>query len=71
MKIKITKPDGTVIDAEGTPDELARVMGIEPSVPIYKFVPYVPYVPAPTWPTWPYTTTWSTASGNSNSIRLE
>lgn len=29
MKIKITKPDGSVIEAEGTPKECHRLAGLE------------------------------------------
>jgi hypothetical protein len=41
MKAKITKPDGTVVELEGTPEEIAQVTGAPP----VQLVPY--YVPAP------------------------
>lgn len=41
MKAKITKPDGTVVELEGTPEEIARVTGAPP----VQLVPY--YVPSP------------------------
>lgn len=39
MKIKITRPDGTVIEAEGTAEECARMLA---APPVY-------FVPTPTW----------------------
>lgn len=43
MKVRITKPDGTVVECEGTAEECARLMGPAPV-----FVPYI----APTYPWW-------------------
>ena len=65
MKATIRKPDGTVIEVEGTADEIARVAG-EPLPPVY--VPTVnpccscatgvnAWCPVHGWRvTWPYTT---------------
>lgn len=50
MKIKITKPDGTVVEAEGTAEECARLLAAPPV-----FVPYFsPVYPTPLapWITW-------------------
>lgn len=58
MKIKITKLDGTVIEAEGTPEECRALVGDRDVKPAnVQFVPfYVPTVP-PTYP-WDVTPSW-------------
>jgi len=48
MKAKITKPDGTVIEAEGTPEEIAILAGWQPQT---FYAPYAPIsVPSPFFP---------------------
>lgn len=52
MKAKITKSDGTVIEVEGTAEEIAKLIGA-PAQPV-QFVPYPIQVPVyPTYPTLP------------------
>lgn len=68
MKVRITKPDGTVIEAEGTAEECALLAGLSPPVaitltPAYVspvFVPY-PVYPAPCPPPFvgPWVPTWT------------
>lgn len=52
MKAKITKSDGSVVELEGTAEEIARVV----AAPSIQFVPYyVPQpAPQPVAPQWPY-----------------
>jgi len=50
MKARITKPDGTVIDLEGSPDEVAKILDLAPTQAVPQFVPVpyaVPVAPAP------------------------
>lgn len=52
MKLKITKPDGTVIEAEGTAEECAALVhrDVKPeNVPQSAFIPTV-VTPPLTWP---------------------
>jgi hypothetical protein len=59
MKIKITRANGNVVEAEGTADECRVLLGDTPPpiqfVPVYPAPTYVPafpyweYVPPPTW----------------------
>lgn len=54
MKLKITRPDGTVLEAEGTVEECERLAGAPHPVqyPIYIHFPYQP-VTVPVYPTYP------------------
>ncbi len=54
MKAKITKPDGTIIEAEGTPEEIQKLI----AGPGVQFVPYpvTPDYPRLGWPWITYTT---------------
>ena len=71
MKIRITRPDGTVIEAEGTPEECARMV----PVPAIQFVPVPQYIPT-IWPAYPQPINptyepwivWSTSIGSTNSL---
>lgn len=63
MKIKITRPDGTVIEAEGTADECERIAGGAPPLRVADQPVYIPTplwvdplsVPnPPSWSPWPY-----------------
>lgn len=64
MKVKITRPDGTVVEIEGTSEECAPWLGTVPPaqlLPVY--VPYTPIVTQPlTWPE-PYYPTWYSFDG--------
>lgn len=58
MKIKITRPDGTVIEAEGTADECERIAGGAPPLRVADQPVYIPVtlptVPHPyDWPWYP------------------
>lgn len=65
MKIKVTRPDGTIIEAEGTVEECERLVSGPPakssSEELLEFLkqikpetqpdlPFVPYVPVPYYP---------------------
>lgn len=81
MKLKITRPDGTIIEAEGTVEECERLLGAPIPVPytltLLKTVP-VPVYPVypvtypvyPTGPTYPINPepwiTWTTSTGTSS-----
>lgn len=74
MKAKITKPDGCVIELDGTAEEIARVVGAPPIqlVPYYvpappTVAPYVPFSPysQPIDPFNPYTVIYSTSTVSS------
>jgi hypothetical protein len=54
MKIKITKPDGTVVECEGTAEECAKLAGMSLAPT------FVPYFSPVTYPTTPWIT-WTTA----------
>jgi hypothetical protein len=57
MKVKITRPDGTVIEAEGTSEELAPlVTPPPPAEPIQVQPVIIPFYPEPVRPSppWPY-----------------
>lgn len=41
MKIKITRADGTVIEAEGTAEECERLLAAERSAQMPAFIPYI------------------------------
>lgn len=76
MKVRITKPDGTIIEAEGTPEECAALIGdrdatpqnVQPPVfipmpyPVSPAPPPAPYV-QPWEPTWIGPTWYGTTSG--------
>lgn len=70
MKVKITKPDGTVIEAEGTAEECERIVGApQPAMPPFpadmlKVYPGTPH-PWESWP-WPWQpgVTWCTSADN-------
>jgi hypothetical protein len=53
MKLKITRPDGTIIEAEGTVEECEKLMGAPPPVQ-YHFYPSYPYPVYPWYPPTPY-----------------
>ncbi len=57
MKARITNPDGTIVELEGTPAEIAEACGWR-TAPTYIPTPF-PYTPFPWWaaPTWPVFTT--------------
>lgn len=56
MKIKITKPDGSIVEAEGTPAECAELLGFAPPR-----VTYIPTVyPVPSYPHPQYEGPWWT-----------
>lgn len=38
MKASITRPDGTRIEAEGTPEEIAKFAGVSTNAPQYVFI---------------------------------
>ena len=58
MKVKITKPDGTVVEAEGTAEECERLVGApqvnRESAPVPQFFPIKTY-PVPMQPVYPGT----------------
>lgn len=53
MKVKITRPDGTTIEAEGTAEEIERIAG-KPAPQLVPFISYPPIYytqpPAPAYP---------------------
>lgn len=67
MKIKITRSDGTVIEAEGTPEECARLM----PYPAIQYVPVPTYIPTirmkPPYPGYPWGT-WCTDGLGASSV---
>lgn len=76
MKIKLTRPDGTIVEAEGTADECARLIGqpVQPAIPWApaplnplqpNYYPYQPPYPLDFWGgTWCVSTSpTSTAAG--------
>lgn len=70
MKLKITRPDGTIIEAEGTVEECERLLGAPVPVP-YTFT-FLKTVPVPVYPIYPYPInpepwiTWTTSTGTSS-----
>ena len=66
MRIKITKPDGTVIEAEGTAEECAKLMG---EAPTPYFVPYIAPTYVPWWqPPFTYTVTGDTVGATATTF---
>ena len=55
MKLKMTRPDGTVIEADGTVEELRQLIPVEAT----KIIEYVPYV-VPQYPMYPQTPVYPT-----------
>jgi len=57
MKLKITRPDGTIVEAEGTVEECERLAAathpVQFQYPIYLQFPYIQPVPLPVYPTYP------------------
>jgi hypothetical protein len=54
MKLKITRPDGTVIEAEGTVEECERLIGAPIQNPVYWLQPIrLTPVPVPVYPVYP------------------
>ena len=74
MKLKITRPDGTIVEAEGTVEECERLAAathpVQFQYPIYLQFPYIQPVPLPVYPmypSYPYTVgvtpTWGVIQG--------
>jgi len=53
MKIKVTRSDGTVIEAEGTVEECERLIGVPIQNPVYWLQP-IRLVPVPSYPVYQY-----------------
>ncbi len=66
MKAKIIRTDGTVIEAEGTPEEIAKLVPAQP-VDLSKLFPTTPFVPwlevKPYQPSYPEITWWGSQLG--------
>jgi hypothetical protein len=70
VKLRITKPDGTVLDVEGTPEECARFAGLAPVPQPWPDPVYIPHVyPTTPWDGQPWWR-WEPYCGGQTSDRI-
>lgn len=70
MKIKITRPDGSIVEAEGTAEECAALLG-QSAAPAPVVVPYyVPSLPDPWPPGWVRRYDWTDGTIGTGTVTL-